>query len=1127
MDIKELARLFYLQILKIHRLPADHLERNSRLYLLLNRLFYEFTKEENLQFTTSFARITYGCLKFKLDPDLQWRIHHFRKLAQRVYYKNGSVTEAEYQAGIKVLAECTEQILDLTIPDAVSELFPSSDVFIKIPSQIIGHLDSVRMVILGHDEKNHCLLGKEENNNQEELIKIKYSETGRNDLFDTTIEAINEHWKNQTTVNLLDVFIEEDGTYVPSVFVLEPDYLLDVTAISETFQSFGTVPFLYILKKFLPMSTSIPLMLGNIANYFLDELLQNPEADFKAVFPGCFQLNPVAFCLFDDLEIRQIMHDSKIHFDNLKSVITNQFPVQKIDPAFSYLEPGFYSERYGIQGRLDVLYNPDGKSDYAIVELKSGKPYQPNRFGLSRNHYVQTLLYDLLIKSAYGGDIESANYILYSKIADQNLKFAPPLEIQQKEAMKIRNELVALEQQLSSVDQHENEPTIIDYLDPKNFKNISGFARGDLYRFSETIQKLTVLERKYFLAFSSFIAREHRLAKTGEEGTDTVNGLASLWLNKLKDKEDNFDILSHLEIADNQARASNPILILKRTEKTTELANFRQGDIAVLYPSSREEDNVLNNQIFKCSITRIDKTHVEVRLRSQQYNDFLFKHEPYWCIEKDLLDSSFSTLYRNMYRFIRFPNDKKQLLLTTRPPKQCPTEAFKLPTKLSSEQQQILGEAIAAEDYYLLVGPPGTGKTKFMLRELVHYLYFMTNESVMLLAYTNRAVDEICEAISDFADDKYIRIGSEFSTGKQYHHRLFKVLTAKSKSRAAMKEIIESHRIYVSTVSSINGKKDLFKLKQFNRVIIDEASQILEPMLVGLLPLFNQFVLIGDHKQLPAVVMQKKQISKVNDEALHQIGLKNRKNSLFERLYARCLENNWHWAIGMLTYQGRMHEEIAAFPNQLFYDHKLQPLPLEVQPDNWQRLPLQYDKSLETNELTKLMSSNRMVHFSSPVDDITQSNKTNIHEAKWAGQLVLYFKQLYEQNNLPFDSSTIGIITPYRAQIAQIKDVLEGLDPSFEAITVDTVERYQGGAREIILLSLCLNDYFQMNSLVSLSDDGVVDRKLNVALTRARKHMVILGNRGIMNMHPIYKSLVDFLKEKKTSIDFPSKMTQL
>ena len=259
--------------------------------------------------------------------------------------------------------------------------------------------------------------------------------------------------------------------------------------------------------------------------------------------------------------------------------------------------------------------------------------------------------------------------------------------------------------------------------------------------------------------------------------------------------------------------------------------------------------------------------------------------------------------------------------------------------------------------------------------------------------------------------------------------------------------------------------------------------------------------------------MQDKRVSAVHDEDLKAIGMTNRRNSLFERLYFQCQENNWDWAYDMLTHQGRMHQDISSFPNKYFYDGQLKSLPPQYQAGMWQEAPLKLHPAQGANDLEKRLASERFIFIPSQVDETNTSTKTNVHEAQIIGQLVDSYAQLYRENGLEFTAATLGVITPYRAQISQIRSVLEGYEDDYDKISVDTVERYQGGARDIILISLCLNVHFQLEGLVSLSDDGKVDRKLNVALTRARKHLVVIGNQQILEMHPIYRNLIRFIGE--------------
>ena len=110
----------------------------------------------------------------------------------------------------------------------------------------------------------------------------------------------------------------------------------------------------------------------------------------------------------------------------------------------------------------------------------------------------------------------------------------------------------------------------------------------------------------------------------------------------------------------------------------------------------------------------------------------------------------------------------------------------------------------------------------------------------------------------------------------------------------------------------------------------------------------------------------------------------------------------------------------------------------------------------------------------------------------------IIFKALWEKNNRTWvPEKSLGIITPWRAQIAQIRSVLEEMHLDPNDITVDTVERYQGGARDVIIISTCTHTAWQLRTLLNISSEGV-DRKLNVALTRAREHLIMLGNPEIL-----------------------------
>jgi DNA replication ATP-dependent helicase Dna2 len=137
------------------------------------------------------------------------------------------------------------------------------------------------------------------------------------------------------------------------------------------------------------------------------------------------------------------------------------------------------------------------------------------------------------------------------------------------------------------------------------------------------------------------------------------------------------------------------------------------------------------------------------------------------------------------------------------------------------------------------------------------------------------------------------------------------------------------------------------------------------------------------------------------------------------------------------------------------------------------------------------------------------SGKSNQYEAKLVVQIVQFFRQYYDDKPMELTMKEIGIITPYRAQITCIREHLAQAGYDSTDITVDTVERYQGSARTVIIYSPCLNYSRQLNTLISEDRRGV-DRKLNVAITRARSHFIMVGNPDLLKKSTHYLQLMKY-----------------
>lgn len=1143
----ELARLFYRELAKIHANAAwTHAAKTDALARLLELLFLEVTKEENIQFTTLFARIAYAGHKFHMEKRTLYWVHLFRrKIRSKVPQEEVPMV---YALGLRVFSDSIQELFGQAPIAEVQPFIPDEIPYAYAEVHLAAFRRNARVLALEDDQTREMLLARDEEN-PTEIIYIQYNIPGRNELFEPTIRQIRKSFGFPVLLSLIDVEVtvndesseKRQVCYRPRAIVAEPDYLLDVTTIAGCFQGSSAEPVIYLLQKFLPQEQSLPMILGNVANFFLDELMNNPEATFRETFPKVFKTNPLTFAQLSDAEIRTLAENSQKHWVTLQAMVRQGIKDFDIEPSESYLEPSFYDEIHGLQGRLDVLYKNENRS--AIIELKSGSPFLPNIYGIGASHFIQTLLYDLMVRAVLGEAVEHTCYILYSGLESQQLRFAPVIKAKQNEALQIRNQLVAIDRLLANIRSDLQHVPILSRIKTTHFPQLKGFHQKNIERFECTYHGLNDLERRYFNAFAGLIAREHQLAKTGIQGRSKANGLAALWLNTLEEKEANFQILKSLKIKEERVSEDEPVIIFEKTIATNQLANFRTGDIAVLYPSAKEQpaasrhQSPVTTQIFKVTILGISSAEVKVKLRYKQFNTQIFSEFETWNLEHDIMDVGFLAMYQGLFRWAASQVQSRELLLTTKAPEQGllppyapegkgePTTILKNTTpavdsadaltyrlqSLTEEQRRILEKMLSTRDYFLLWGPPGTGKTSQMLCSYAGWIFKNTEENLLLLAYTNRAVDEICEALDSLGDevkDAYLRIGSPYSSGEEFENQLLSSKISHVKNRKELLEIIHNHRIFVSTLASLSSNQQLLQLKKFRRVVIDEASQILEPMLVGLLPQFEQFILIGDHKQLPAIVVQDEWQSAISDEKLHTIGLQNLRNSLFERLYRRCTNMGWSWAFDHLSYQGRMHEEIMHFPAVHFYEGNLKTLPAHIAASQRQTalLPAQVVNSQQDWE--HWVTQKRLLFLSTPIDQDSPSRKTNQHEAKLIAALIRFF----QKKHISAQGQSIGVITPYRAQIAQIQETLQSEGIDFSHLTIDTVERYQGGARDIILISLCTNFASQMETLVSLGEDGV-DRKLNVALTRAREQVVVLGNRDLLLQNEVYSKLITWCEQ--------------
>ena len=1112
-SVSDLAPYFYSQITKL--IADEEEDWLSKFAPIFTNFIVLTTDKSGLVFNSLFARMSYLAYNENIRGDLSFCMHKARKQFESNNAKPYFTQKNSYA------------ILSVLIEKIWKEPIPSDLTFIKdyLPvkqysrdSSFLKFYPYVRLHLLEkNEEKGLWKAVWEENPDQYFFLNYKISD--EKEHLQSTVRLIEAKYSLPLTISVIDVELRDENVFDGNAIILEPDFLIDVTTIAQSFHSKGAFPHLQILNKWLPMLSSPSLLLGNLANFTLDHLIGKSDLTFKELLPLYFRNFALDFAFMNDAELRKLLLDLQVHFTSLKTMVDSGFAKFGIDISDCFLEPTFYSSRYGIQGRLDILYqNPHAVNDLCIVELKSGSPYMANKYGIGHSHYIQTLLYDLLIRSAFGENKRPVSYILYSKMLLDQLKYAPAVRSQQYEALEVRNQIVVQEKQLSEVYSVEDMEQFLEPLRAENNPSVDGFLASDLRHFFEIWNGMDTVERAYFSAFMGFTAREHLLSKSGIQNNERSNGQSSLWLESLQEKESKFSTLSFLRVVENRSNEVDPIIVMQRSAQTNAMANLRVGDIGILYPYDGEDQTILNAQLFKCSIIQMDDKTVTVRLRAAVFSKKLFEGISYWNIESDHMDSSFNAQYRSFVYLFKSDLIKRRKVLGILPPDQPTNKVIDLPKVLSEEQRGIISGIINSSDYYLLWGPPGTGKTSFILKYLVQWLMENTQERIMLMALTNRAVDEICDAILEISPSvskELIRIGSRFSVGENSREYLLQSQMEEVDNREGLQRILKQKRIWTGTVASVNGKREILERLKFDRVIIDEASQLLEPMVVGLLPLFDHFTMIGDHRQLPAVVVQPEKTCMVKEKVLNDIHLNILSSSLFERLIDRSKDLNCRGNMGKLSFQGRMVPGIMEFPSTHFYNGRLKALESVKVQNHWELTESDDQKDIEFRRTVLELPSLFLPHsFIQPANV-----KTNKVEAELTVELIKKLIAWYADMGKEWTVKSLGVITPYRSQIACINKEIHDAGLDANLFSVDTVERYQGGARDIIIISLCLNSKQQLQNLVSLSSDDV-DRKLNVALTRARKQLFIIGNPLLMKESKYYKALMDalphLLLEEKT-----------
>lgn len=1102
------------RIERIHHQPTAAPDNLQAKYILLHKVLeqacYELTTGVTLSFANLFSRLDYICKEKKMTPSDRYAIQTMRRNCNAAMGDRFQADMQEYLYDLRALVRFVSLGFEEDIPASILPEIPHSNR--PYQGTRLSHIPYVRASVTSWNDTQIFAATDSET---DPFIIINYAKGG----YDSDLLYLKDLLSENLPLNLLDVRVDEENHYIPNLIVIHPDYLIDISSLAACFREYGHHPLNYFMNKIKPRANTAPILMGNLASQFLDDYInEQPQepVSYPRTIKKFFAASALDFCT---CSLPADFHaQAQAQMINIRSFVHDVLPhnIRNFNKKNTLLEASFICEKLGLQGRVDMMQ----KDFQVLIEQKAGKRDEYHRRH-KEDHFIQMMLYQGVLMYNFGQ--ETANmqtFLLYSKYADGLLieHFAENLF---RESIKLRNYIVHNEMRLGDGAIGE----IVDSLstDLLNELQIGGklwndYQEPQLQTAINTLKRCTPLERAYFNRFFTFVSKEQILSKTGGSN-DASHGFAGNWHIPLHEKLEAGNILTGLTIQEKQSsgpgKGYDLIELHIPAQDEDFLPNFRTGDMVILY-AYKEEPDMRKQILMKGNILELQPDRMTLVLRNGQQNkDIIGGQEEVFAIEHDFSDTSANNGFRGLYAFLSAQADRKELLLGVRPPAQL--EDVKLNGDYGRFNELILKEK-QAKDYFLLVGPPGTGKTSCALRFMVEEALSEPDTSILLLSYTNRAVDEICAMLTDsgIADrTPFIRIGNELSCDKRFVPYLLKYSLDDCPKLTDIQQKMARTRIFVGTTTAINNRLNLFTLKHFQLAIIDEASQILEPDLIGILSARHQqhnaidkFVLVGDYKQLPAIAQQSAEEAAVTDLLLRNIGLEDCRNSLFERLYKSSPDT----CRSILHKQGRMHPAIAEFPNQTFYyREQLESVPL---PHQLEETP--YETGLTPQDtIDQLLLERRMVFIPAEAPDyLTCSDKTNPNEARIVATLLDHIYRLTESRFDP--NRTVGVIVPYRNQIAMIRKEIARLQlPALQDISIDTVERYQGSQRDIIIYSFTIQNFSQLNFLTANTfqeSNFLIDRKLNVALTRARKQLLLTGNPHILGVNITFYKLMEYIR---------------
>ncbi|WP_340099170.1 AAA domain-containing protein [Salinibaculum salinum] len=828
-----------------------------------------------------------------------------------------------------------------------------------------------------------------------------------------------------------------------TMVVVEPDFLVDVTDVRQWVQC----PRMYYLNKIGGTPLAEPVVKGTIVHEVFGDLLRGRDLD-EAVDARIEEAGLDLGLLGADSE--SMAETVRQHASAIQGWL-NQGTLTGGDDWRS--EQTLVSERYGLKGRADAVRRG------MPVELKTGKNTRRDpRF----HDKVQAACYALILGERRG-DHPDTGTLLYTKNAavertEESGDLSPAKDFSigsglLEFVLRERNALAAMEHDSSVPTGYEADAKCEYCFEQDTCMAIS----GRLDQESKAGQVGTAMpeeEREYFDQFYRAIEMERRAVH---------REYAKLWEQTPEERANADRALVDLDPTGRREIDGGRWEL--RATGTGAVSKIREGDLVL----ASDGDPVGGD----AGLARVERLASEAPRASESANGEAVSHpeivvsvdEPFDLRRLDVYPSEIGAdrmLTALHDALLTQSDERKDVLFGRRDPEfRDVSETF---VDNNAAQNEAVQLAVGAEDVALVHGPPGTGKT-YTLAQIVRALVDR-GDRVLLSAFTNRAVDNAIEALEEQGFTDIVRVGTE--SGVREDMQSYRLQTAGNPGECVRE--LRNASVVAATTASCGSR--VMRDQQFDATVVDEAGQLTEPGTLAATALANRSVLVGDHHQLPPVVQAEDEIA--GDERCADLG-----ESLFQRLIER-----YPAASVMLDKQYRMAQHIQAFASQEFYGGQLRPANGTVAGQHVRDL-----SGVDVSELPDHLQDR--VAFVDP-DGATVGN-TNPTEAEAVAETV----QSYLDAGVSL--ADIGVIAPYRAQVAEInKHVPDG-------VAVDTVDRFQGSSKEVIIISFVATGDL---------DSPIFEdyRRVNVALTRAKKGLVLVGDAAALATDETYGRMVEWAR---------------